>query len=386
MMRCRMRYTGVAGLALVLASTAARAEPLIYVMGGVIGTIDSSNPAVDTTPGNNGPLGYTLPGNFATYGAKVSDDGQTLYLLGYSPATNSNTSTTCELFSVDTQGANGVAGISAVNDPYPCSLGLTAGYGVPFNGDLDFVRGSGTSSVLDAYVVATAEVGTNSASYQILPGGASNFGTAPVIMSWNNLPSADNGTANLIGVADMSTVSATEQTGYGIDANAGVVQLDLQVTPESVANGTPESIAGTETVIASQIPALQGFSLNQADATSFDYSPATGTYYLYIANAIQIPNPFSTFPGQTIASAAIYAASSLSSDGSSFAMIGSPPGALNVTSANGPEVPIAVVAAKGLTISNNNPGDGGGAFGPGCLAPLALLAALRRRRPRAAGN
>ena len=356
MMRGKQRFLICGGLTLALAVSAdAQAETLIYVTPTLIGTVDSSNPSVDNTPGNSGPLGYTLPNGYQTQSAKVSDDGQTLFLLGVIPGpTSSNPGTTCQLFAVNTTGSKGVAGISMVNQAYSCSI-------APNYGDLDFVQGSGSASSSsspypDAYVVANG-----ASSFEIPAGGASNLPTTPVVtINWAG------GTPNLLGLANMSSVSLTEQTGYGIDVQTGVVRLDFAVTPENSVTGNFESITGTETVVAATNSAVT-FPLQTVADTSFDYSPASGYYYLYL----------SSYPVNSSTNAPeIFATQSLSSG---FTLLGSLPLSAStpgVGSAGTP--PISVMAAKGLSVSNNN--SSGGAFSPACLLPLLALAGLRRRR------
>jgi hypothetical protein len=360
-MRGKQRFLVCGGLTLALAvSAGTKAETLIYVTPTTIGTVDSANPAVDNTPGDSGPLGYTLPNGYQTQSAKVSNDGQTLFLLGSIPGpTNANPfSGTCQLFAADTNGSAGIAGISAVNEAYSCTFGNSYG-------DLDFVQGSGSSSpnsspYPDAYIVANG-----TPSFEIPAGGASFFPTSSAVtITWAS------GTPNLLGVANMSNVSLTEQTGYGIDLQAGVVQLDFAVTPENTVFGTPESITGTETVVADFNTALGLITPPSPQVTSFDYSSASGYYYLYLSSATVNNDGVASFAPE------IFATKSLSSG---FTLIGSLP-VSGATSPSGtaPNPPMAVVVAKGLNVSNNN--SSGGAFAPACLLPLLALAALRRRR------
>ena len=126
----------------------ARAETLIYVTPTLIGTVDSSNVAVDNTP-QQWPPGLYHAGRFpALVGAKVPEDTGTLFLLGYLGPSNANPNNgTCQLFAANTTGAAGIASLTAVNEAYGCTIGSTAG-------DLGFVQGSGGSQYNDAYVVA----------------------------------------------------------------------------------------------------------------------------------------------------------------------------------------------------------------------------------------
>jgi hypothetical protein len=295
-MQGSMRIAAGAGLALALGIPAgAWAETLIYVTATQIGTVDSSNPSSDNTAGNRGPLSYSLPSGYSTVGAKVSDDAQTLFLLAYNGST-------CQLFAVNTSGgSSGSAGLTAEDGSFSCTISSGAG-------DFDFINGTGGSAI-DAYLVAD---GTE--LDEIAAGGASASGLT--------VETPSGGSTNLVGLASVG--SSPNAAQYGIDAATDyLVQLGLGTSPASETN----------------VVAL-GFT--PSGSTSLDYSPDSGSYYLYSG-------------GQVYAS---------STPASGFSAIGSAPGGT-----------LSVAAAESVGVSNN-----GGAFGPAGLLSLLGLAALRRRR------
>jgi hypothetical protein len=233
MQRKRLVAIGT-GLAALAVAASAPAETLIYVTQGAIGTVDSSAVGTDNTSGGNGPLSYTLPSGYATVGAKVSDDSQTLFLLTYN-------GTACQLFAVNADGGSGgAAQLTGVNSAFDCTI--NAG-----GGDFDFLNGTGGSAT-DEYLVANA-----SSLLEIAAGGASASASA--------VSNASGGSGDLVGVANVGSSPNFEQ--YGIDAGTGeVVQLGL----------------GTDPATEADVVSL-GFSTG--GSTSFAYSEASGAYYLY---------------------------------------------------------------------------------------------------------
>ena len=221
---------GLAALALAT-SAGARAETLIYVTSSAIGTVDSSAPSTDNTAGNNGPLSYSLPSGYYTIGAKVSDDAESLYLLGYNGST-------CQLFAVNANGgSNGAANLTAVQ-----SFGCTISSG---GGDFSFVDATG-GSALDEYLVANGP-----SLYEIGAGGSSvNSGTAE---------NSNGGTANLVGIASAGTTGAL----FAIDTSVeDMVQLNLGTSPVGETGVTALGFAPSSNI-------------------SLDYSLNSGIYYLY---------------------------------------------------------------------------------------------------------
>lgn len=226
-----------AALAL-LAAPAASAETLIYVTSSNIGTVDSSNPGVDNTSGNNGPLSYSLPSGFSTIGAKVSADNAALFLLASDGGV-------CQLFSVNTTGnSSGQASLSEVNGSYSCSTATG-------NGDFGFLNGSGGSSGLDAYLVA------NGADLlEVVVGGGST--------SSLEIGNPNGGVGNIQGVVSVGT--SPNDIPYAVDASTQeLVELNLNTGAETNVNALPFTFAGS---------------------TSLDYSTASGNFYLYTNGAL----------------------------------------------------------------------------------------------------
>ena len=228
----------LAALTLLVAPRAS-AETLVYVTSTFIGTVDSSHPAVDTTPGGNGPLQYSLPSGYFAIGAKVSQG--TLYLLASTSTTSTSTaSSTCQLFSVNTV-TGGSAGVTAVGASYTCpSLIGTI--------DFAFFNGSSGASEPGAYVIA------DGANVLSVPAG----GGAPTSISING------GAGNVQGIVDVG--SSPNDNTYAMDVNAmELVQLNLAT--------------GAETNVTSLSAVTLGFFGNSVVA--LDYSTTSSNFYIY---------------------------------------------------------------------------------------------------------
>jgi hypothetical protein len=280
----RIARWSIAATMLALSPLAA-AETMIYITGTQIGTVDSATPGTDTTNSNSGkgPLSYVLPNGSSLLGAAVSLGKQTLYLL----LTQNGM---CQLYSVDTNGSNGAASLSAVDASYACAPPQGTG-------DFAFLSGSGGTTQTDAYLVA--------AGSQVLavPAG----GGAPTAYAMSN---ANGGSGNVWGVADEGDFPADTQ--FGVDAEEQqLFQLGLNATADT----------GTETNVAA-------FPLNFSGPTSLDYSVNSQTLYLFSGSVLYayggVPYPNNL------------------SDGAAVILGSPPPGTL------------AMVVGNGAMVTNNS--------------------------------